>query len=76
MPITPFLGGRRFEPEVARVMGLAFVSTCLAMGIENRSDPSDPKARAVATKVIELALLGETDPDRLCERALAELRLR
>lgn len=38
--------------------------------------PSDPKARAVATKIIELAISGETDPDRLCERVLAELRPR
>ena len=76
MPITPFLGGRAFEPEVARIMGVAFVAACYALGIENRSDPSDPKAKAVATKIIELAILGETDPDRLCERVLAEVRLR
>jgi hypothetical protein len=76
MPITPFLGGRAFDPEVRRVMGVAFVSACVALGIEDRSDPADLRAKLVASKIIDLSMLGDTDPDRLCERALSELRQR
>jgi hypothetical protein len=76
MPITPFLSGRTFDHETKRVMGIAFVSACVAMGIEDRSDPADPRAKLVASKIVDLVMLGETDPDRLCERALSELRQR
>ena len=70
MPITPFLDDRAFDSEIRRVMGVAFVSACVALGIEDRSDPADLRATLVASKIIDLSMLGDTDPDRLCERAL------
>ena len=45
MPMTPFLDGHAFDPEVRRVMGVAFVSACVALGIEDRSDPADLRAK-------------------------------
>jgi hypothetical protein len=71
MPVTPFLDGRRFDPETRRVMGVAFEAVCAELRIE---DYSGPAASSVASKIIELVAPGETDPDRLCERALDDLR--
>jgi hypothetical protein len=71
MSITPFLGGLRLEPETKRVMGIAFAAVCAALKIE---DWSGPAARSVANWVIGLAILGERNPDRLCELTLIELR--
>jgi hypothetical protein len=72
MPITPFLDGHRFDPEVKRVMGVAFEAICATLRIDDRSTPA---AAAVASKVIGLTLLGERDPDRLCAMALSDLRV-
>ncbi len=38
------------------------------------SDRTDPITELVARKIIEIAEVGERDPDRLCERALAALK--
>jgi len=34
MPITPFLTGRKFEPDQITVMSAAFADTCKALGLE------------------------------------------
>jgi hypothetical protein len=72
MPITPFLDGRRFDPEAMRVMGVAFEAVCAALRIDDRSTPA---AAAAASKIIGLALRGERDPDQLCAQALSDLRV-
>jgi hypothetical protein len=71
MPITPFLDGLRFDTETKRVMGVAFEMTCVALRL---SDQSTPMAQAAARQIIDLAKIGERDPDRLCEGALNSLR--
>ena len=68
MPITPFLKGRVFEPEVTRAMGIAFENACKSLKLVDRSDPLN---EVVAVKIIALAAGGERDPDRLCARVLA-----
>jgi hypothetical protein len=70
MPITPFLNGERFDADTKRVMGVAFEAAIAALRLADRSDPF---VGIVAQKIIDLAKVGEPNPDALCERALAEL---
>lgn len=71
MPITPFINGRRFDPEDKRVLGIAFEMVCIALRI---GDCDDGVKRAIAAKIIELAEAGERNPDILCEQALQDIR--
>jgi hypothetical protein len=71
MPITPFLTGQAFEPEVVDAMSVAFDAACKSLGLRPRSDPA---SELVAKKVIELAQRGVRDPARLRERVLHELK--
>jgi hypothetical protein len=65
VPITSFLNGDEFDRETARVMGVAFAMTRVALGFAEGSD------RIVAKTIMELTKQGERNPDLLCERALA-----
>jgi hypothetical protein len=71
MSIAPYLNGERFEPEIKRVLGVAFEQVCIALRI-GASD--DDVKQAIANKVIELAKAGERNPDILCERVLEDIR--
>ena len=65
MPIRPFLNGQTFDPETARLVGIAFETARAA--IRRRADLSD---EMIARTIIELAKAGERDVDVLCEAAL------
>ena len=65
MPIRPFLNGQTFDPETARLVGIAFETARAA--IKRRADLSD---EMIARTIIELAKAGERDDDVLCEAAL------
>ena len=67
MPITPFLGGEKFDPEVKRVMGLAYEMARVALRL---ADHRNNLSETVAKTIIELARAGERDPNWLCELAL------
>jgi hypothetical protein len=69
MPIRAYLNGEGFDPETARLMGLAFEMALASL----RSGCTDPLREALARKIIELAKTGERDPERLCEGALNDL---
>ena len=71
MPITEFLNGSRFDPEIKRVMGVAYEMTRAALGLPDREVLVN---EVIAKKVIELAKAGEANPDRLCEEALIYFR--
>jgi hypothetical protein len=71
MPIRRFLDGQKFDPEIQRLMGLAFEMARAALHVEAQCPPAD---EIIARQIIELAKTGEHDPDRLCECALAKLR--
>jgi len=71
LPITPYLNGERFDPEIMRVLGVAFGLVCIALQVEGSGD--DVK-QAIANKVIDLAKAGERNPDLLCERVLKDVR--
>jgi hypothetical protein len=71
MPITPHLNGVHFDPETKWVMGVAFEAALAALRMMDRSDPI---VAIVAKKIIALAKAGESNPDRLCEQALMDVR--
>ncbi|WP_342642481.1 hypothetical protein [Rhodoligotrophos ferricapiens] len=56
-----------FEPEVVSAMLAAYNAACEALG--SRSD--EPTRLRVAHAIIGFATQGESDPGRLCEKALA-----
>jgi hypothetical protein len=70
MPITPYLDARTVDPEITRVMGVAFEMALAALRL---SDRSDPLVASVARKIIALAGNSESNADRLCEQTLASL---
>jgi len=70
MPITPFLAGQAFDPEIVETMSAAFVATCDALHLKVSDDPA---TRFVAEKVINLAQRGIRDPDALSTMTLKEL---
>ncbi len=67
MPITPFLAGTAFEPDVTRAMGVAFVDACASLGLLDRADPA---TELIAKKIIELAKQGERDPARMHDQVV------
>ena len=71
MPITPYLDGVHFDPETKRVMGVAFEA---ALSARRLTDRSDHIVAIVAKEIIALAKAGESNPDRLCEQALMDVR--
>ncbi len=60
-----------FEPEAIEHMTAAYEH---ALKILQLTDRTDPITELVARKIIEIAEIGESDPDRLCERVLAALK--
>ena len=71
MPIRQFLNGKRFDPETTRVLGVAFELVRIALRIE---EADDFVKQAIAEKIINLAKVGERNPDILCEQALSDIR--
>jgi hypothetical protein len=71
VPIIPFLKGQAFDPELVEAMGAAFVSTCEALGLTERTDPL---TTLVAEKIIELAQRGLRNPTAIQMLAITELR--
>jgi hypothetical protein len=71
MPIMRFLNGEKFDPETRRVLGVALEMVCIAL---RTGDCDDGVKQAIATKLIDLAKIGERNPDILCEQALKDIR--
>ena len=68
VPITPFLGDQKFDPETTRIMGVAFEMARASV----KRDWGDLYANhSIAKRIIELAKDGERNPDVLCEQALS-----
>jgi hypothetical protein len=67
MSIIPYLSRQAFGPDVTRAMGVAFDEVCSALAIDNTGVV---QPRIVARKIVELAQMGEHDPERLRDRAL------
>jgi hypothetical protein len=71
MPITPFLAGQAFEPDVIREMSLALETVCQKLELRLTDDPS---TRLVASKIIELAQRGVRDAATLSTMTLKEFK--
>ena len=65
MAIRPFLNGETFDPETARLVGVAFE---MARAAVNR--PADLSDEMIARTIIERAKAGERNVEVLCEAAL------
>ncbi len=65
MSIRPFLNGQTFDPETARLVGIAFETARAA--VKRRGDLTD---EMIARTIIELAKAGERNVEVLCEAAL------
>ena len=61
MPIRHYLQGHRFDPETARLLGVAFEMALVTL--QHADGPVAPTRDAVAQKIIELAKAGERDPE-------------
>ena len=71
MPITPYLAGQAFEPDLIRQMSLALESVCDTLKLRLTDDPN---TRLVASKIIELAQRGVKDAATLSARTLKEFK--
>jgi hypothetical protein len=71
MPITPYLVGQAFEPDVIRQMSLALESVCDALKLRLTDDPN---TRLVASKIIEMAQRGVRDAPTLSAMTLKEFK--
>ncbi len=69
VPITPYLAGQPFDPEMIRDMSAAFVAVCDALGLKAQDDPA---TRIVAEKIVEFTQRGVRDPDTLRKRVIDE----
>ena len=73
MPSTPFLDDAGTDPEVRRVVGVAFEMARIALSLAERPAIAN---EIIAKRIIELAKAGERNPDILCEGVLKEFRER
>jgi hypothetical protein len=70
---TPFLDDAGTDPEVRRVIGVAFEMARIALSLAERPVITN---EIIAKRIIELAKAGERNPDILCEGVLKEFRQR
>src|SRR5262245_5641063 len=70
VPIRRLLENHAFGPDEIRVLTTAFEDTLRTLRLTDRADPA---TEIIARKIIELALQGERDPNRLRERASQSL---
>jgi hypothetical protein len=59
------------DPEYIEAMRAAFHRVCDALQLNCHAD--DPMTEIVTIKIVELAMAGELDPERLCIAVLADL---
>jgi len=68
--VVPFFKDAAFDPETTHVMGEAFERACLAL--QDLGQPDIVK-EVIARRIVEVALPGERDAEKLCVRALKAL---
>jgi len=67
MSIDRYLTSEVFDPDQMRAMGIAFDHACLSLGL---ADKNDQITKTIAGKVVEAALSGERDVDRLYDSVM------
>jgi hypothetical protein len=70
-PITPFLRGQAFDPEMIEVMGKAFAITCEKLGLSQRDYAL---TELVAHNIIKFAQRGLRNPTALHLAAIKEFK--
>jgi hypothetical protein len=70
VPLTPFLTEGVFDPPTIAAMTAAYEAACASLGLVDKTDPFN---EIVARKVIEIADMGERDPQRLSDLVLRAL---
>jgi hypothetical protein len=71
VPITPYLAGQPFEPELIREMSLALQTVCDTLGLRLADEPN---TRLIASKIIALAQRGVRDGATLSAMTLKEFK--
>ncbi len=71
MPLTRYLKEAVFDPETIEAMNVAFAAVRESLHL---SDQDDPATQFVARKVIDVARLGERDPERIRDLVLLALK--
>src|SRR5262249_41244613 len=71
MSIRPYLQGQAFDPDIIRVMGMAFDNACNQLGILNRHDAV---TKIVARTVIDMAQRDFRDEASLTTAVMQEFR--
>jgi hypothetical protein len=70
--IAEFIGNTTFDPEALRAMSQAYDS--IVKQLQDRGQPKIVQ-EIIAKRIIELAAIGEREPQRLCETILTEFGL-
>jgi hypothetical protein len=70
MNFEPFLKGRGFSPEQTRIMGLAFEKARAGL---HDSGQHAVVQEIIAKRIVDLAMLGGRDPEKLAKQALQAL---
>jgi hypothetical protein len=74
MSITTYLDDFDADPETQRVLSVALERTRVSLGLVDNFANGIIAKRIIAKRIIELAEVGERDPELLCEGALKKLR--
>jgi hypothetical protein len=69
VPITPYLRGQAFDPDIIVAMSQAYQTTCRTLGVVDRDDLKE----LVAKEIIGLAETGVGTPTALYMRTLERL---
>lgn len=67
----PFRNYDGFNTETLRIMTVAYDAAIARLSIKS----DNPLTSELAAKIVALVANGERDPDKLCERAMAELQV-
>jgi hypothetical protein len=70
MPARKRIEDQIFEPNHIEAIRSAFQRACVALQLQGTCDAF---TEIMATKIIELANAGESNPERLCSKVLSEL---
>lgn len=70
MSVIQFIQGSAFSPEDLQVIAAAYEKACTRLA---QIEPVNGMEEALARRIIDVANLGERDPERMCWRSLDAL---
>ena len=70
--IADFVGSVTYDPEAVQAMSLAY--DAVLKELHDRGQPEMVR-EIIAKRIIELAAIGEREPQRLCDTVLSEFGL-